>query len=47
MGLLRDLTGGYATPIFIGVAIQVASALAVLAAPRGGHAAVVLDRRMS
>jgi predicted MFS family arabinose efflux permease len=47
MGLLRDLTGGYATPIFIGVAIQVASALAVLAVPRATNAAVVLDRRMS
>lgn len=34
MGLLRDATGGYPTPIFIGVGIQVVSALAVLTAPR-------------
>jgi predicted MFS family arabinose efflux permease len=38
MGLLRDWTGAYATPIFIGVAIQLAAAIAVLVGnrmPRG------------
>ncbi|CAN5437058.1 MFS transporter [soil metagenome] len=30
MGVLRDLTGGYATPILVGVAIQFSAALAVL-----------------
>jgi len=34
MGFLRDITGGYVTPIFIGVAVQLASALAVLVARR-------------
>ncbi|WP_371420708.1 MFS transporter [Tardiphaga sp.] len=34
MGILRDLTGGYATPIFIGVAIQLAAAVAVLVGHR-------------
>ncbi len=33
MGVLRDLTGGYATPIFVGVAIHTASAFAVLFSP--------------
>ncbi|MBC7580311.1 MFS transporter [Tardiphaga sp. vice154] len=33
MGLLRDLSGGYTTPIFIGVVIQVASALGLLLKP--------------
>jgi MFS family permease len=34
MGLLRDLTGSYATPTMIGIAIQIAAAAAVLFAPR-------------
>lgn len=34
MGLLRDLTGGYVTPIFIGVAMQLFAAMAVLAGRR-------------
>jgi predicted MFS family arabinose efflux permease len=33
MGLLRDLTGGYATPLFAGIAIQLAAACAVLVKP--------------
>ena len=33
MGLLRDATGGYATPIFVGVAIHVASAIGLLMKP--------------
>jgi MFS family permease len=33
MGLLRDMTGGYATSIFVGIALQIASALAVLVRP--------------
>ena len=33
MGLLRDATGGYATPIFVGVAIHIASAIALLMKP--------------
>ncbi len=35
MGLMRDLTGGYATPIFIGVAMQMVAAIAVLLGNRG------------
>lgn len=35
MGLLHDMTGGYTTPIFVGIAIQVASAFAVLVKPSG------------
>ena len=34
MGLVRDLTGGYAAPMFIGVALQLASVCAVLFAPK-------------
>jgi predicted MFS family arabinose efflux permease len=34
MGLLRDLSGGYATPIAIGVAMQLVAAIAIIAAPR-------------
>ncbi|QUS40486.1 MFS transporter [Tardiphaga alba] len=34
MGLLRDLTGGYATPILIGVAVQSVAAMAVLVGHR-------------
>lgn len=34
MGLLRDLTGGYAAPIVVGVIIQVGAAVAVGLAPR-------------
>lgn len=37
MGLLRDLTGSYGTPIMIGIAIQLASAAVVLFAPRPMH----------
>lgn len=33
-GALRDLTGGYATPIFIGVGMQVVAAIAVLVGTR-------------
>lgn len=40
MGVLRDMTGGYAAPIAIGVVIQIASAVVLLMAPRttGGAA---------
>lgn len=34
MGLLRDWTGGYATPIMLGIAVYCISALGVLIAPR-------------
>lgn len=34
MGLLRDWTGGYATPIMLGIAVYSVSALGVLIAPR-------------
>lgn len=34
MGLLRDASGGYVLPLFIGIAMQVAAAIAILAAPR-------------
>lgn len=37
MGLLRDLSGGYATPLFAGFAIQVAAALAVWGKPAVGQ----------
>jgi predicted MFS family arabinose efflux permease len=51
MGVLRDAAGGYAMPIAIGVVIQVASAAALLAAPRtrqdGGAAGVALARSAS
>lgn len=33
MGLLRDMTGSYATPLLVGVAIQIVSAVAVLIRP--------------
>lgn len=39
MGLLRDLTGDYATPIAIGVAIQLISAAGILLAPQPRYAA--------
>lgn len=34
MGLLRDWTGGYATPIMLGIAVYCVAALGVLIAPR-------------
>lgn len=33
MGVLRDMTGGYATPLLVGVAIHIASAFALLFKP--------------
>ncbi|MDB5501849.1 MAG: hypothetical protein JWR89_1751 [Tardiphaga sp.] len=45
MGLLRDITGGYATPIFAGVAIHIVSALAVLVTPAGAKRIAIALRR--
>jgi cyanate permease len=45
MGVVRDMTGGYATPIFAGVAIEVAAAIAVTVRSASPNTASMLSVR--